>query len=82
MVRKNHRFLIYILLCSAIGVVLGGTASRAELSRCLLAPLPSSECLTQDPFVETLEGMSVGLLAGAGAALGATWQIWQKDKNS
>ncbi|MEB3826521.1 hypothetical protein [Phormidium sp. CCY1219] len=80
MVRKNNRFVIYIVVCSALGVILGGTASRAELHQCLMAPVPSSECLMQDPLMKTLEGMSLGLIAGGGAALGATWQMLQKEK--
>jgi hypothetical protein len=77
--RKTQRLFIFILACSAVGVVLGGTASRAEINHCLTAATPSSECLTQDPLLKTLEGMSVGLMAGAGAALGVTFQMGQKD---
>jgi hypothetical protein len=73
--RKTNRFLLLVLLCSATGVVLGGTASWAESNRCLQAETPTSECLTQNPIVETVEGMSVGLVAGAGAAIGAALQI-------
>ena len=77
--RKINRLLIFIAACSAVGVVLGGTSSLAQSNQCLTAATPSSECLTQDPLYKTIEGMSFGLLAGAGAAIGATWQIWQKD---
>lgn len=80
MVRKNNRFTIYILACSTIGVLLGGTASSAELNRCLDAAVPSNECLMQDPLIDTIEGMSLGLIAGAGAALSATWQMSKKEK--
>jgi hypothetical protein len=80
MVRKNSRFLIYIVSCSTIGVLVGGTAYSTELNRCLDAATPTNRCLTQDPALRTLEGMTFGLIAGAGAALGSTWQIWQKNK--
>lgn len=79
MVRKNSRLLILIATCSAVGVILGGTSSLAQTNQCLTATMPTAECLTQDPVMKTLEGMSLGLVAGAGAALGATWQIWQKQ---
>ena len=79
MVRKTSRLFILVVTCSAVGVVLGGTASQAEINQCQNATSVTNECLTQDPFSKTLEGMSVGLLAGAGAALGATFQIKQKD---
>jgi hypothetical protein len=35
---------------------------------------PSAQCLTKSPVTRTIEGMSVGLVAGLGAALGAVWQ--------
>jgi H+/Cl- antiporter ClcA len=84
--RKNNRptnkripFWLYIVACSAIGVVLGGTASWADSQQCLLAETPSSQCLTKDPLLRTIEGMSTGLIAGASAAVAATWQMQQKD---
>ncbi|HAG83746.1 MAG TPA: hypothetical protein DCL61_22005 [Cyanobacteria bacterium UBA12227] len=78
--RKLTRLLIFVASCSVVGILLGATSSRAELNSCLEAPTPTSECLIQDPTIKTIEGMSMGLLAGAGAAFGATWQIWQNDK--
>lgn len=77
--RKNKRFLLLIISCSATGVILGGTASWAESSQCLQANTVTSECLTQDPVITTLQGMSTGLIAGAGAALGAAWQLRHED---
>ena len=77
--RNKNRFLLYILACSAIGVVLGGTASWAESNHCWQAEIPTAECLTQDPVLKTIQGMSTGLIAGACAAIGATWQIKQED---
>lgn len=76
---KINRAYLVIALCGSLGVILGGTASRAELNQCLTAEVPTNSCLTQDPIAETIEGMGVGLVAGAGAAVGATWQQWRKD---
>ncbi|MBC7971859.1 MAG: hypothetical protein H7Z11_17330 [Verrucomicrobia bacterium] len=74
--RKNNRsVLILVLVCGASGVVLGGTASWAESNSCLQDAAPSAQCLTQSPMTRTIEGMSVGLVAGLGAALGAAWQV-------
>jgi hypothetical protein len=73
--RKTKRLLILIATCSVAGVVLGGTTSWASSNQCLHAKNVTSECLTQDPVSKTIEGMSVGLLAGAGAAVGAAWQV-------
>lgn len=70
-----NRLLILIATCSIAGVVLGGTTSWAASSQCLEAKNLTSECLTQDPMTETLQGMGVGLLAGAGAAVGAAFQL-------
>nr|WP_290227912.1 hypothetical protein [Trichocoleus desertorum] len=77
--RKINRSVIFIVACSAVGVILGGTASWADSSRCLQSETPTNTCLTQDPAVKTVEGMSSGLLAGAGAALGATFHLNRKD---
>lgn len=77
--RKINRSVLFIVACSAVGVILGGTASWADSSRCLQAETPTSTCLTQDPTVKTVEGMSSGLVAGAGAALGATFHLNRKD---
>lgn len=77
--RKINRFLLYIVACSAVGVVLGGTASWAESSQCLQAENVTSDCLTQDPVLKTIQGMSTGLIAGAGAAIGATWQMNREE---
>lgn len=78
--RKNNRFLILIATCSIAGVVLGGTTSWAYSNQCLQAKTITNDCLTQDPVVKTIQGMSVGLFAGAGAAVGAAFQLKrQKD---
>ena len=74
MVRKNSRLLLMVSLCSIAGVVVGGTSGWAETNSCLQAPIPTAECLTTNPTLKTIEGMSVGLVAGVGAALGAAWQ--------
>ncbi|MBD2462477.1 hypothetical protein H6G89_15635 [Oscillatoria sp. FACHB-1407] len=77
---NNHsqRLFLFVGICSILGVVLGGTASHAEMQQCLTAETPSNECLTQDPTIKVVEGMSGGLVAGAGAAIAVTWQSWQK----
>jgi hypothetical protein len=73
--RKHNRLLILIATCSVAGVVLGGTTSWAYSNQCLQAKHVTNDCLTQDPIAKTVEGMSVGLLAGAGAAVGAAFQL-------
>lgn len=77
--RKNKRLLLLIFFCSVAGVVLGGTTSWAESTICLEADNVTSECLTQNPINKTIEGMSTGLLAGAGAAFSAAWQLRRED---
>ncbi|MGB6300884.1 MAG: hypothetical protein WBF90_32570 [Rivularia sp. (in: cyanobacteria)] len=77
--RKNKRLLLLIVSCSVAGVVLGGTSSWAQSTICLEATQVTSECLTQDPISKTMQGMSTGLLAGAGAAFGAAWQLRNED---
>ena len=79
MVRKTKRLLILVVSCSAAGVILGGGASWAESSRCMQESNITSECLTQNPVTKTIQGMSTGLIAGAGAAFGAAWQLRHED---
>ncbi|MEQ9549569.1 MAG: hypothetical protein RIM23_08125 [Coleofasciculus sp. G3-WIS-01] len=78
--RKINRLGIFVVSCSAVGLVLGGTAAQAELNQCLGVATPTDECLLEDPLMNTVEGMGMGLLAGVGASVGATWQIWQNNK--
>jgi hypothetical protein len=77
--RKTKRLLLLIVSCSAAGVVLGGTAGWAESKYCLQTNSVTSECLTQNSLMKTLQGMSTGLIAGAGAAFGAAWQMRNED---
>jgi hypothetical protein len=77
--RKTNRFLLLVSTCSIAGVVLGGTSSWAESNQCLQAAVLTSQCLAQNPVQKTIEGMSLGLVAGIGAAVGATWQIRHED---
>ncbi|MBV8886582.1 MAG: hypothetical protein JO235_21660 [Chroococcidiopsidaceae cyanobacterium CP_BM_RX_35] len=77
--RQRNRPLLIIAVCSLLGVVVGGTVSRAESIQCLNAKLPTTDCLNQDSLLKTIEGMSSGLIAGAGAAIGATWNLWKQD---
>lgn len=77
--RKTKRLVLLIVSCSAAGVILGGTSSWAESKQCLQANNVTSECLTQNSVMKTLQGMSTGLIAGAGAAFGAAWQLRNED---
>jgi hypothetical protein len=71
--RKNHRPVWFVVLvCSAAGVVLGGTASWADSNQCLQAKVVTNQCLTQNPVTKTFEGMAAGMVAGIGAAVGVT----------
>ncbi|MHC0065590.1 hypothetical protein HUN01_26960 [Nostoc edaphicum CCNP1411] len=79
MARKTQRLLLLIISCSMTGVILGGTAGWAESNLCLGDSKVTSECLTQDPTQKTIQGMSTGLVAGAGAAFGAVWQLRHED---
>ncbi|AFY35547.1 hypothetical protein [Calothrix sp. PCC 7507] len=77
--RKIKRLLLLVVSCSVTGVILGGTASWAESNLCLQKHTVTSDCLTQDPIQKTIQGMSTGFLAGAGAACGAAWQLRRED---
>ncbi|MEA5619047.1 hypothetical protein VB711_14540 [Cronbergia sp. UHCC 0137] len=79
MVRKNQRLLLLVICCSVSGVILGGTSGWAESRICLQQSTVSSDCITQNPIQRTIQGMSTGLVAGAGAAFGATWNLGHKE---
>ncbi len=72
---KNKRLALLVVSCSAAGVILGGTSSWADSNQCWQAQNVTSDCLTQDPSVKTMQGMSTGLIAGFTAAVAAAWQI-------
>lgn len=78
--RKTNRLLILIATCSIAGVVLGGSTSWAYSNQCLQANEVTNECLTLDPVTKTIQGMSVGLFAGAGAAVGAAMQLRRQER--
>ncbi|MDF5723427.1 MAG: hypothetical protein PUP91_23735 [Rhizonema sp. PD37] len=77
--RKTKRLLLLVVSCSVTGVILGGSASWAQSNICLHASTVTSECLTHDPITKTIEGMSTGLVAGAGAAFGAAWNLRHEE---
>ncbi|MBW4562879.1 MAG: hypothetical protein KME32_17360 [Mojavia pulchra JT2-VF2] len=76
--RKTKSLLLLVVSCSITGVILGGTTSWAESTMCLQAKTVTNECLTESPIQNTIQGMSTGLVAGAGAAFGVAWQLRQK----
>lgn len=77
--RKVKRLLLLVVSCSATGVILGGTAGWAESQQCLQASQITNECLSEDPMTQTLQGINTGLIAGAGAAMGAVWKLRHED---
>ncbi len=77
--RDAVRLSLVILSCGALGVILGGTNSHAAMTNCLSEKTVTDACLTQNPLQKQVEGMSLGLFVGIGAAVGATWQ--QQSKN-
>lgn len=77
--RKTNRLLLLICACSASGVVVGGVSNWVDSQQCLKAKTPTIECVSQNPISKTIQGMSIGLLAGAGAALGATFQLKRQE---
>ncbi|WP_427161402.1 hypothetical protein ACQFX9_07440 [Aliinostoc sp. HNIBRCY26] len=76
---KTKRLLLLVASCSVAGVILGGTSSWAQSNQCLQAERITSDCLTQNPLQKTIQGMSTGLLAGAGAAFGVAWNVRHDD---
>ena len=67
-----------IILCGVFGSAFGATTSQAAINQCLTDETPSNECLTQSPIEKQVEGISMGLLVGVSAAIGASWRALQK----
>jgi len=78
--KDAKRFGLVVASCGVMGIILGASNSQAAMSDCLNAKTVTSECLTQDPLQTQIEGMSVGLFVGVGAAIGATWQQRQSKQ--
>ncbi len=76
---KTKRLALLVISCSAVGVILGGSASLADSNQCWQSQEVTNDCLTTDPLVKTMQGMSTGLIAGFVAAVAATWQIKHEE---
>lgn len=74
---NSKRFWLLVTLCGIAGIATGATTSQAAINQCLSDETPSYECLTQNPETKRIEGMSMGLIAGVSAAVGAAWQAGQ-----
>lgn len=72
---KNKRLALLVISCSAVGVILGGSASWADSNQCWKSKDVTNDCITTEPIVRTMQGMSTGLIAGFVAAVAATGQI-------
>ena len=72
---KNKRLALLVISCSAVGVILGGSASWADSNQCWEFKDVTNNCITTEPIARTMQGMSTGLIAGFVAAVAATWQI-------
>lgn len=77
--KDAKRFGLVVASCGVMGLILGATNSQAAMAECLNAKTVTSECLTQNPLQKQVEGMSMGLFVGVGAAIGATWQQRQRE---
>lgn len=77
---NSKRFWLLVTLCGVAGIITGATTSQAAINQCLSDETPNHECLMQDPDVKRIEGMSMGLIAGISAALGAAWQVGQAKR--
>jgi hypothetical protein len=79
MSKNSHRFWIAIAVCGVLGIVFGGATSQAAIDQCTQSDNSSASCNVRDPWIIRLENMGIGLFAGVGAAVGATWQAGQKE---
>lgn len=68
---NDHRLLFTVAFCAVLGAILNSSTAWAESTNCLQSENPSVQCLSKPPTVSAIEGGMMGLMAGAGAALGA-----------
>lgn len=67
--RKLQQSHLLLSICSAIGLLMGGSIAQAESQRCLEADELLPQCF-RSPQTRTIEGMASGVVAGGGAAVG------------
>lgn len=79
MVKDSKRFWFMVILCGVLGSVFGATTSQAAINQCFTDDSPSHDCLTQNPVEKKVEGISMGILVGVSAAIGASWRALQKN---
>lgn len=72
------RFWFMVVLCGILGSIFGATTSQAAINDCFADDSPSHECLMQDPIEKKVEGISMGVMVGISAAIGASWRVLQK----
>ncbi len=71
---KDFRFLFLLMFCAVSGAVLNGSAAFAESTRCSQSEHPTTQCLTQSPVIQTIQGAFTGIVVGSAAAVGAVWR--------
>lgn len=71
---KDYRFLFILTFCAVAGALLNSHAALADNARCNQSDNPTTECMTQSPAMVAVEGALMGVVAGAGAAIGAVWR--------
>lgn len=68
---KDRRFLFILIFCAVSGAILNGSAGWAQTIQCQQSDWPTAQCVTKPPIMGAIEGGAMGIVAGAGAALGA-----------
>lgn len=68
---KDRRFLFILIFCTVSGAILNGSAGWAQTIQCQQSDQATAQCLAKSPVIGAIEGGAMGILAGAGAALGA-----------
>jgi hypothetical protein len=72
--KTDRRLLFIISFCAISGAILNSSTAWAESTNCLQSQNPTLECVKKTPMMSAIEGGVMGIMAGTGAALGATWQ--------
>lgn len=70
---KDRRLLFIVMFCAISGAILNGSAGWSKSVQCFDSQGPAQACLQKPPVIGAIEGGLMGVFAGAGAAIAATW---------
>lgn len=76
---NNKRFFLLTATCGTLGIIVGVITSQVAIDQCFSGQAPTEDCLISDFSTLKLKNITVGFVAGVGAAIGASWNVLKQD---